>query len=115
MASINLLFYEAFPAIIAALIFRGGRVLLVCSVGVVRKDGLPASRIWVFWRSLLTWAAPLIAAAVGIRLLNPAAWTAETTLLVVLLLATVGLTVWSTLLPDRGIPDRIAGTRLVPR
>jgi len=114
LASIILLFYEVFPAIIAALIFRGGLVLLICGVGVVRKDGLPASRIRVFWRSLLTWAAPFIAAAVGIRMMNPVARPAETTFLFVLL-ATAVLTIWSTLLPDRGIPDRIAGTRLVPR
>jgi len=79
-------------------------VLLVCGVGVVRKDGLPASRIRVFWRSLLTWAAPIIAAAVGIRLMNPVAQPAGTTFLLVLL-ASAGLTIWSTLLPDRGIPD----------
>ena len=108
-----LLFYVAFPAIIAALCFRGGLVLLICSVGVVRKDGLPASRIRVFWRSLLTWVAPLIPVAFGVLLLNPVARSAGTTFLVVLLAA--GMIAWSTLLPDRGIPDRLAGTRLVPR
>lgn len=113
VAGVLLLIYVAFPAIIAALCFRGGLVLLICGVGVVRKDGLPASRIRVFWRSLLTWAAPFIAAAVGILLLNPVARPAGTTFLVVLLAA--GMAVWSTLLPDRGIPDRLSGTRLVPR
>jgi hypothetical protein len=107
-----LLFYAALPAMIAALAFRGGLVLLVCGVGVVRKDGRPASRIRVFWRSVLTWGIFIPAAAGAIRL-NPVAWPTETAVLVVLMMA--GLTVWSTLLPDRGIPDRLSGTRLVPR
>jgi hypothetical protein len=47
-------------------------------------------------------------------MMNPVARPAETTFLVVLL-AAAGLTIWSTLLPDRGIPDRLSGTRLVPR
>jgi serine/threonine protein kinase len=113
LAGSILLFYVAFPAVIAALSFRGGLVLLVCGVGVVRKDGLPASRFRVFLRSLITWAALFVPAAVGVLLMNPVARPAATTFLVVLLAA--GLTVWSTLLPDRGIPDRFSGTRLVPR
>jgi len=112
LALANLLFYFALPAMMAALFFRGGLVLLAFGLAVVRKDGLPASRIRVFWRSLLTWA-PLFILPAAAALLNPLAWPILTSVLAILLVG--GLTVWSTLLPDRGIPDRLAGTRLVPR
>ena len=113
LAGANLLFYLALPAMIAALCFRGGLVLLIFSVGVVRKDGLPASRIRIFWRSFLAWATPFILAGIIAALLNPFARPILTSVMVILM--TVGLTAWSTLMPDRGIPDRLSGTRLVPR
>jgi uncharacterized RDD family membrane protein YckC len=113
LAGANLLFYLALPAMIAALCFRGGLVLLIFGVGVVRKNGLPASRIRVFWRSFLTWAMPFILAGIIAVLLNPVARPILTSVLVVLMMG--GLTAWSTLLPDRGIQDRLSGTRLVPR
>jgi eukaryotic-like serine/threonine-protein kinase len=108
-----LLLYVAIPSMIAALAFRGGLALRVCGVGVVRKDGRAASRIRVFWRSVLTWGMLFIPAAAGAIWLNPFDWRTGTMVLVILMMA--GLTVWSTLLPDRGIPDRLSGTRLVPR
>jgi hypothetical protein len=60
-----LLFFVAIPALIAAISFRGGLVLLAFGLGVVREDGLPASRIRVFWRSLLTWSVLFIPDVVG--------------------------------------------------
>jgi hypothetical protein len=80
---------------------------------LTNADGRPASRIRVFWRSVLTWGMLFIPAAAGAIRLNPFDWRTGTMALVVLMMA--GLTVWSTLLPDRGIPDRLSGTRLVPR
>jgi eukaryotic-like serine/threonine-protein kinase len=108
-----LLFLVAIPALIAAISFRGGLILLVFGLGVVREDGLPASRIRVFWRSLLTWAVLFIPDTVGRGLRELFYWPTGIQVVVILMMAS--LTVWSALLPDRGIPDRIAGTRLVPR
>jgi hypothetical protein len=108
------------PAIIAALCFRGGLVLLGFGVSVVRKDGRRASRIRLFWRSLLTWVAPLILAQIVYILVvivegpvEPAAASVPGLLVTGCLIAC--LTAWSTLLPDRGIPDRLSGTRMVLR
>jgi hypothetical protein len=108
-----LLFYVAFPAMIAALCFRGGLLLLIFGIGVAGKDGRPASRIRTFWRSLLTWVPLFILGVGGTILLDPVARPMGTVALVILIAA--GLTVWSTLLRDRGIPDRLSGTRLVLR
>ena len=122
VAFVHMLVFVAVPAIIAALCFRSGLVLLVFGVSVVRKDGRRASRLRVFWRSLLTWATFFILALpifilVGM-VIEPT--VAVSTVVVhtavsILGLFMIGLIVCSTLLPDRGIPDRLSGTRLVRR
>jgi hypothetical protein len=124
LAGASMLVFVAVPAIIAALCFRGGLVLLVFGVSVVRKDGRRASRIRVFWRSLLTWVAPFILALLVFILagmaLAPTPPVGAPTVVVyttisILGLFMMGLIACSTLLPDRGIPDRLSGTRLVRR
>ena len=52
----SLLFYVGLPALIAALLFRGGLVLLIAGVTYVRRDGPRASRLRLFWRSLVAWS-----------------------------------------------------------
>ena len=163
-------------AVLAAVLFRGGLVMLVGNVAVVRKDGLRASRVRILWRSLVAWSplflAPILlamilplyakvihaggpakvqsaaapASAMPQRNTNAAAsgkvsaatGSGEATesaatsapyddeVAKVLLFAmlpwallamslVLAVTVWSLALPERGMQDRIAGTRLVPR
>ena len=52
--------YVGVPALIAALLFRGGLILLVSGVTFVRRDGARASRLRVFWRGLVAWS-PFVA------------------------------------------------------
>ena len=123
LAFASMLVFVAVPAIIAALCFRGGLVLLVFGVSVVLKDGRRASRIRVFWRSLLAWVTPFILALpvfiLAGMVLEPT--VAVPTVVVskavsiLGLLAMASLIACSTLLPDSGIPDRLSGTRLVRR
>lgn len=108
---ITLLIYVAVPAVIAALLFRGGLVLLALGVTYVRVDGRKASRGRVFWRSVVAWSP-----VVGAVMLGGAAMTMKSlplTWLVLVLM--IGLTVCSLLLPGRGLQDRLAGTWPVPR
>ncbi len=51
----TLLIYVGFPALVAALLFRGGLVLLVAGVTYVRRDGARASRLRLLWRAMVTW------------------------------------------------------------
>jgi hypothetical protein len=109
---VSLLIYVAVPALLAALIFRTGLVLLAIGVAVVKKNGARASRFQVFVRSFVAWA-PVLAAPVLLGLLTPligAIWAS-----VLLGAMIVGLVAWSLALPDRGLQDRIARTTLVPR
>lgn len=59
-----------FFAVLAALLFRGGLVMLVCGVAVVRKDGRRASRGRIFWRSLIAWS-PVLASPVLVAMITP--------------------------------------------
>ena len=53
----TLFFYVGLPALIAALLFRGGLVLLATGITFVRSDGLRASRLRLFWRALVRCAS----------------------------------------------------------
>ena len=111
---VSLALYVCIPALIAALVFRGGLVLLAAGITFVRRDGVRASRLRVFWRALVAWvpvlAIPLLVHSVGRAL------KIHTVTLTLLALGLAGvLVVWSLLLPKRGLPDRLAGTWPVPR
>jgi hypothetical protein len=107
----SLLFYVGCPALVAALLFRGGVVLLITGVTYVRKDGRRASRLRLLWRSLVTWSPLVPIFAVSIAAISKH-WTWQPWLALALLglLAAVSLA-----LPVRGLQDRLAGTWPVPR
>ena len=103
--------YIGLASVLAALLFRGGLVLLATGVVFVRRDGQRASRLRMFWRSLVAWVPVWLA-------FIPTLEVAEKTHILRGLVATAGLlvlTVCSILLPQRGLPDRLAGTWPVPR
>jgi len=110
-----LIIYVCIPALLAALLFRGGLLLHAFGIAVIRKDGVRASRLRVFWRSLITWS-PVLAVPLalmlprifGIRL--DMTWGAGLVSTLVVVSAIVSVT-----LPNRSLQDRIAGTWLVPR
>jgi len=106
-----LAFYVGLPAVLAALLFRGGLALFAAGVAFVRRDGARASRLRLFWRSLVAWSpvwAGFIFAGIGIEKHEP--WPGLLAAGLLLLLALL-----STILPQRGLPDRLAGTWPVPR
>jgi len=112
MAASTLVIYVCIPALIAALIFRGGLVLLITRVAFVRYDGGRASRLRVFWRALVAWSPLLPAIFLG-SALKMSIGTPAAALCSCLFLG--GLAVISVALPERGLQDRIAGTWPVPR
>ncbi len=107
----SLLFYVAIPAVIAALCFRGGLVLLATGVTYVRRDGMKASRLRLLWRSVVTWSPVAGAVVMGIAAMG----TKSVSLALLSGLPMIILTVWSLWLPERGLQDRLAGTWPVPR
>ena len=91
-------------------------MLLALGMVVVRKDGCSASRLRVFSRSLVAWSPLLVGLALLFFVFMPT--ITPSTLLILLSVVAVGLAVLSlvsVVLPDRGLADRMAGTRLVPR
>ena len=108
--------YVCLPALIAALLFRGGLVLRMAGMTFVRRDGRRASRLRVFWRALVAWS-PLWLVLLGFTRIfgqpNPAAFSELPFVLSCGLYC--GLAILSVALPERGLPDRLAGTWPVPR
>ena len=109
----TLLFFVAIPAILAALLFKGGLVLLMCGVVVVKQDGRNASRLRVCCRSLLTWCPLFLPIPLASAFMASSTGLFGITILSALIAGS--LTIWSICLPKRGLPDRLAGTTLVPR
>jgi len=109
---VSLVMYVVIPSLICALLFRGGLLLRILGLAIVTRRGSRASRLRVFWRALITWS-PVALLAILCVLLVPLAGMAWTVSLGVSLW--LALVVWSALLPQRSLQDRIAGTWLVPR
>ena len=112
MFATSLGLYVGIPALVAALLFRGGLVLLASSVTFVRRDGAQASRLRVFWRGLVAWSPLLLApfAFVFLKFVSGNVAAAAITATLVSALVLISL-----FLPTRGLPDRLAGTWPVPR
>jgi serine/threonine protein kinase len=107
--------YVFVPTVLAALLFRGGLILRVASVTFVRRDGAPASRLRIFWRTLVAWS-PLMLLFVllgPIHFLHRLGYPALGESFLLALFA--GLALLSVMLPNRGLPDRFAGTWPVAR
>jgi hypothetical protein len=112
IASSALAFYVALPALLAALLFRGGLILRVAGVAFVQRDGSRPSRVRVFWRSLVAWS--IIPIGVGIFLSMYS--LSGSMLAAALAWGLVGfLCAASVALPGRGLQDRLAGTWPVMR
>jgi hypothetical protein len=109
--AVTLLVYVGLPAVVAALLFRSGLVLLIAGVTYVRKDGLRASRLRLLWRAMVTWSpvAPVFGVATA-ALQTHWVWAPWLALALLGLLAAVSLA-----LPTRGLQDRLAGTWPIPR
>lgn len=112
IAASSLAIYVALPALLMALLFRGGLILRAAGVVFTNHAGAPASRLRVFLRAVASWSSMGVGFAVfalwtdslGVSAAAVAGWAAF------LLLAAT-----SAALPERGIQDRLAGTWLVIR
>jgi hypothetical protein len=112
VVGVGLVIYVGLPALLCALLFRGGLVLWALGVAIVRPNGARASRLRIFWRSLVAWS-PVLLAPVFIGMLRGVVGTFWGALLPALL--TISLTVWSLAQRQRSLQDHLAGTCLVPR
>jgi hypothetical protein len=111
MANGMLIFYVAFPALLAALLFRGGLILRIANVTYVRRDGRRASRLHVLWRALVAWSP------VGLAVLfcSPLAFFHPVLAQVIAYSVVGGLALVSVALPGRSLADRLARVWPVPR
>ena len=87
--------------------------MFVFGIAVVTKDGDRASRLRTFWRSLVTWS-PCVLLPMFMVLLKMSG-LANTWSLYLVFAMLIALVAWSVSMPERGIPDRLAGTYPVPR
>jgi hypothetical protein len=101
-----------------AFLTRGGISLRVQKLALVRFDGQRASRLQCAWRTLIFWAPPV--ALVGLAEVKAAYFPAESwwwkngAWLGVALWLLIHAA-WALRSPGRSLPDRLAGTYLVPR
>lgn len=102
----------ALLSLFCALAFRGGLLMRLFGIGVVRADGSDASRLRMLWRSVVAWS-PVLFGGLALWMLTPLI-SVPTAMSIVAIFA-AGLVIWSAALPGRSLQDRVAGTWLVPR
>jgi eukaryotic-like serine/threonine-protein kinase len=108
--------YVALPACIAAILFRNGLVLWMAGMTFVRRDGKRASRLRIFWRALVAWSPLWLGLPCLIHLFgSPESAAFRGWPFVLYCLLYCGLAILSVALPQRGVPDRLAGIWPVPR
>jgi eukaryotic-like serine/threonine-protein kinase len=118
MTALTLLTLTGLLAIVLALGLRGGILLRVFGIAVVRGDGREVGRVRALSRAAVAWSPVLIcwlgalvpSLGFGKLFLDP---NRLTFFIPWLLLA--GGAIWAVLRPERGPADRVAGTFLVPR
>lgn len=106
---------------------NSGPLMMAFGIGLVRKDGTPASPLLAFWRNVLAWWSPwclvlafayVVDPEVGLNLFGYRFGGSESLgaayYLTVLAFFVFG-SFWSILSPQRGFQDQIAGTCMVPR
>jgi uncharacterized RDD family membrane protein YckC len=95
-------------AVVLALVLRGPPLLHLAGISVALTDGVPAGRVRSALRSLVAWA-PWIALFIVARGTPPLA--------VEIALAAIGVVgaVYASLHAERGVPDRVMRTVLVPK
>ena len=99
----------AIPAIIFAFFLRGGLLFYLFGVAVQTEEGRPAGRARCFGRAVAAW---------GLFLLYAPFLPLQSAFFVVLLglwAPVLGAAIIALVNPERGIPDFLAGTCLVPR
>jgi len=127
----------ALPALLLAVVFRGGLSLTLFGIATQRADGRPATRLRCLLRATIAWAPVLAMIAPGILLVvsagSSALWSVDiviasrslqalglptgAAILVGAFLAFVFLAgaLFAASRAEAGIQDRLAGTRLVAR
>jgi hypothetical protein len=88
-----------------AAFFRGGLWFQLLGIAVTTRRGRQASRLLTFWRAVIAWLPALVFVG-GVVFQTP--WGA------IIAIAVMGAGIVSAVLtPDRGLHDRLLGTRLV--
>ncbi len=104
--------FVAVPGLIAAIAFRRGLMMRLYGVDYVIRNGRPASRLRMFWRSIL-FNSPVLLGPVLLAFIFPLVQDLTLSLLLIVCLV-MGLTLLSLMLPKRGVADRLSGTNPVP-
>jgi len=106
------LIFVILPCLFLSLLFRGGGLAFALRIAWVNSDGAPSSRARVVCRNFVTWL-PFLALPLGVRVLSPQ--VGQGGAIVLAGGACAALALVSSLLPQRGLADRLVGTWPVPR
>jgi hypothetical protein len=105
----GVILYAIVPALLCALLFRGGLALHALGIAIVNRKGVP-SRIRAFGRTLMVWL-PFLLLPLLANGFRKAFGDAPSELLAVAVVALLSLI---SLAMSRSLQDRLAGTYLVP-
>jgi hypothetical protein len=100
------------PGLLLAFAIRGGALFRVFGISVQTRRGDPAGHVRSLARACVAWS-PLLILALGIALeVGSGTWKS---FVAAALLVFVAAGVYAVIRPERGLPDLIAGTHLMPK
>jgi len=105
--------FVTLAGLIAVIAFRRGLIMLMFGVDCVTRSGALASRPRMLWRTIV-FNAPVLSAPIVLALAFPLVKALAPSLLAIVGALAI-IAVWSSLLPARGLADRLSGTYPVPR
>jgi hypothetical protein len=105
--------YTGIPALIAALLFRGGLLLHGLGLAIVTRNGAPARRWRVLLRAAIVWLPAILVPT--LLLSSPLGNGVRSALVIGAACFYFGAALASLRTPDAGLQDSIARTRMVPR
>ena len=117
----GLMLFVAIVDLIVAGAFRQTMLLRLFGLTVVTRKGESASRLRLFWRSLVAWLPVFVGAPFLFALAYSSASEFQeygyilVDLLVLIVIAWLAAVVWTVLSPSRAAQDWLAGTVVTPR
>jgi hypothetical protein len=113
-AFLGFLFFVMVFSILATLTARRGMAMRLLGLEIINRSGEPAGRLRLLWRQLLILGPLALMTVAALALLNAKPSLPKMALGVAAFVLVIASVITALRTPDRGLTERLSGTRIVP-